>query len=256
VNVFRHPQSKDNLKIGPNAVHAQIIHGPGRPEWPEGSIEDLGTAYNVTTTANNGGRDMAAAMLAGQTGFGVSGTIATGSSSTSITATATPFVASAYIGQIVIAEESTNCPVWGVIVSNTTSVLTIDGWKNGDGSAGNTPGTTANYCILPGAAPYRYMALTQDAAAASAASTALATEITSGGCGRALATYAHTLGTSTATLVKSFSVSGTFAAIHKIGLFQLSTASSSVEGFEVVLNADASVVSGDTLQVTWTLTIS
>lgn len=47
------------------------------------------------------------------------------------------------------------------------------------------------------------------------------------------------------TLAKTFSVSATFPAIHKIGLFQFSTASSSVIGFEVVLNADASVVSGD-----------
>ena len=252
-----HPQSIDNLRIGPNAVHARIIHGPGRPdEWADGEIEDLGTAYNVLTTANNGGRDMAAALVAGQAGFGVTGTIATGTSATSLTATATPFVASAYIGQIVVAEETTNAPVWGAIVSNTTSVLTIDGWKNGDGTAGTTPGATCNYAILPGAAPYRYMALTENASAASASSTALTGEITTGGCGRALATYAHTLGTATVTLTKSFSVTATFPAIHKIGLFQFSTASSSVIGFEVVLNADANVVSGDTLQVQWTLTIS
>ena len=64
MSVFRHPQSKDNIKIGPNAVHAQIIHGPGRSEWAEGEVEDLGTSYNVLTTANNGGRDMAAALVA------------------------------------------------------------------------------------------------------------------------------------------------------------------------------------------------
>jgi hypothetical protein len=37
---------------------------------------------------------------------------ATGTGATSLTATATPFVASAYIGQIVVAEETTNAPVW------------------------------------------------------------------------------------------------------------------------------------------------
>lgn len=245
----------DLLRIGPNSVHARIRHGSARNGFRRGQWEDLGVSRNVMTTANLGGRDMVSALIAGQTGFGVSGTIATATSSTSLTATGTPFVASAYIGQIVVAEESTNAPVWGVITANTTSVLTVDGWKNGDGTAGTTPGSTANYQILPGAAPYRYMALTENASAASAATTTLTGEITSGGCGRALATYAHTLGTGTTTLTKTFSVTGTFPAIHKVGLSQYSTASSQV-GFEAVLNADANVVSGDTLQVVWTLTVS
>lgn len=245
----------DALRIGPNLVHARIIHGSRRRGYRVGEVEDLGWARNVMTTANNGGRDMVAAAIAGQAGFGTGSTIATATTSTSLTATGTPFVASAYIGQIVIAEESTNAPVWGVITANTTSVLTVDGWKNGDGSAGTTPGSTCNYQILPGSAPFRYMALTENSGAASAATTTLTGEITSGGCGRALATYAHTLGAATATLTKTFSVSGTFPAIHKIGLSQYSTASSQV-GFEVVLNADANVVSGDSLAVTWTLTLS
>jgi hypothetical protein len=170
----------ESLHIGPNLVHAYIVHGVARDGWRKGEVEDLGWTKNVMTTASNGGRDMIAAMIAGQAGFGVTSTIATASSSTSITATSTPFVASAYIGQIVVAEETTAAPVWGVIVSNTTSVLTIDGWKYGDGTAGTTPGSTANYNILPGAAPYRYIALTENASAASASSTALTGEITTG----------------------------------------------------------------------------
>lgn len=245
----------DRLRVGPNLVHARIIHGTRRRGYRVGEVEDLGWSRNVMTTANNGGRDMVAAGVAGQAGFGVSGTIATATSSTSLTATSTPFVASAYIGQIVVAEETTNAPVWGVITANTTSVLTVDGWKNGDGTAGTTPGSTCNYHILPGVAPFRYMALTENSGAASAATTTLTGEITTGGCGRALATYAHTLGAATVTLAKTFSVTGTFPAIHKIGLSQYSTASSQV-GFEVVINADANVVSGDSLAVTWTLTLS
>lgn len=245
----------DAIRIGPNMVHVRILHGSRRRGFRKGEWEDLGWSRNVMTTANNGGRDMLAAMIAGQTGFGVSSTIATATTSTSLTATGTPFTASAYIGQIVIAEESTNAPVWGVISANTTSVLTVDGWKNGDGTAGTTPGSTCNYQVLPGAAPYRYMALTADTSAASASSTSLTSEITTGGCGRALATYAHTLGASTATLSKTFSVTGTFPAIHKVGLSQYSTASTQV-GFEAALNADANVAIGDTLAVTWTLTLS
>jgi len=240
---------KDRIKVGPNNVHAVVIH-------PDGTLDDSGVSENVMTTANNGGRDQIAGMIGGQLGFGVSGTIATASSATSLTATATPFVASAYIGQIVVAEESTNAPVHATISANTTSVLTVDAWRNGDDSSGTTPGSTANYHIIAGNAAQRYIALTENASAASASSTALTGEITTGGCGRALGTYAHTLGTGTLTLTKSFSVTGTFPAIHRAGLFQVSTASSSLLSFETVLNADANVVNGDTLQVTWTITIS
>lgn len=244
------------VTVGPNWLHATITHGTRRRGYRKGEVEDLGWSRNVMTTASNGGRDMLAGGWGGALGFGVSGTIATASSSTTITATSTPFVASAYIGQIVVAEETTNAPVWGVVISNTTSVLTIDGWKNGDGTSGTTPGSTANYLILPGTAPYRYVALTENSSAASASSTALTGEITTGGCGRALATYAHTLGTGTFTLSKTFSVTATFPAIHRVGLFQVSTASSSLLGFEVVLNADANVVNGDTLALTYTGTLS
>jgi hypothetical protein len=241
--------NKDRVRIGPNNVHAVVIH-------PDGSWDDSGVSENLITTANDGGRDQVAAMLGGKLGFGVSGTIATASSATSLTATGTPFVASAYIGNIVVAEESTNSPVHATIISNTTSVLTVDAWRNGDDSAGTTPGSTANYHIIAGNAPSRYIALTENASAASASSTSLTGEITTGGLGRALGTYAHTLGAATFTLTKSFSVTSTFPAIHKAGLFQVSTASSALISFETVLNADASVVNGDTLQVTWTITIS
>jgi hypothetical protein len=249
VRIRRGYKVADRFRVGPNTVHALVVH-------EDGSWDDLGLSHNLITTANNGGRDQVAGMLGGALGFGVSATIATGSGATSLTATATPFVASAYIGQIVVAEESTNAPVHATIISNTTSVLTVDAWRNGDDSAGNTPGSTANYHIVAGNASARYIALTENAGAASASDTALTGELTTGGCGRALATYAHTLGAATFTLSKTFSVSATFPAIHKAGLFQVSTASSSLLSFETVLNADASVVSGDSLAVTWTITLS
>lgn len=246
ISIFRGRHVEDRFKIGPNMVHAAIIHA-------DGSITDLGVSQNLIT---NGGKDWASDVLGGALGFGVSGTIATATSATSLTATATPFVASAYIGSIVVAEESTNSPVHATVVSNTTSVLTVDAWRNGDDSAGTTPGSTANYHILAGAAPTRYMALTENAGAASAADTTLTGEITTGGCGRTLAAYAHTDATSTYTLIKSFAVTATFPAIHKMGLFFHSTASTGPLIFETVLNADASVINGDTLQVTETVTLS
>ncbi len=243
----------DRLHLGPDLVTARIVHGSGRPnDWAPGTIEELGTAHNLLT---NVGRDLVAAAL-GATGFGVTGTIATASTATSLTATGTPFVADAYKGWIVVAEETTNAPVFGNIGSNTTGVLTVDAWRTGDDTAGTTPGATANYFIVPNLR-FRYMALTENAAAASAASTVLTGEITPGGCARALATYAHTAATATLTLTKTFSVTASFPAIHKIGL---STASNStaagVLGYETVLSADANVISGDSLQVTWTNSIT
>lgn len=240
---------RDRVRLGPNDVHAVVIHA-------DGSWDDSGISQNLLTTANNGGRDQVAAMLGGKLGFGVSSTVATASSATSLTATGTPFTTDAFIGQIVIAEEGANAPVHGTISTNSTSVLTIDAWRNGDDSAGTTPAATANYGILAGNAPARYIALTENAGAPAATDTALTGEITTGGLGRALGTYAHTLGAATLTLTKSFSVTASFPAVHKAGLFQVSTASSSLLSFETALNADANVVNGDTLQVTWTITIS
>lgn len=244
---------RDGLHLGPDLVHVRVIHGPGRPKlWRPGAIEDLGISRNLLT---NAGRDLVAAAL-GATGFGVSSTVATASSATSLTATGTPFVADAYKGWIVVAEEGTNAPVWANIGSNTTSVLTVDSWKTGDDTAGTTPGSTANYLILPNLRA-RYMALTENASAANAADTTLAGEITTGGCARALATYAHTGGAATLTLTKTFSVTASFPAIHKIGLLTAATATAAgVLVYETVLNADANVISGDSLQVTWTNTIS
>jgi hypothetical protein len=243
----------DGLHLGPDLVRTRIIHGSGRPnDWRPGSIEELGISRNLLT---NAGRDLVAAAL-GSVGANNGANVATGSSATSLTDTGEAWTTDQFKGWIVVAEEGTNTPVFGNIGSNTATVLTIDGWKNADDSAGTTPGTTANYFIIP-AVRARYMALTENAGAASAASTALTGEITTGGCGRALATYAHTGGTATMTLIKTFSVTASFPAIHKIGLLTASTLTATgVLVYETVLNADANVINGDSLQVTWTNTIS
>ena len=35
--------ARDGLYLGPDTVHVEVIHGPGRPlDWAAGSIEDLG----------------------------------------------------------------------------------------------------------------------------------------------------------------------------------------------------------------------
>lgn len=245
LHLMRGHKVEDSIRIGPNMVHAAIIHA-------DGTIEDLGVSHNLL---NTDGRDLVSAAL-GAAGVNNGSNVATGSSATSLTDTGEAWTTDQFKGWTVIAEESTNTPVYGNIGSNTGTVLTIDAWRNADDSAGTTPGTTANYAIYPTCRP-RYMGLTENASAAAAGNTALTGEITTGGCARALTTYAHTNDAATLTLQKAFSVSASFPAIHRMGLFTASnTTAGGIMVFESVLNADANVVSGDTLTVTDTITLS
>jgi hypothetical protein len=70
-------RARDALRVGPNKLHAAILHGSRRRGYRKGEWEDLGVARNVMTTANNGGRDMLAGGWGGALGFGVSASIAT-----------------------------------------------------------------------------------------------------------------------------------------------------------------------------------
>jgi hypothetical protein len=245
LNLVRGRNVEDVLRLGPNEVSAFIFH-------EDGSYTDLGITHNLLTTV---GRDLVAAAL-GAPGVNNGTNVATGSSATSLTDTGESWTTDQFKGWTVIAEETTNTPVQGHIGANSATVLTVDGWFNADDSAGTTPGSTANYAIYPTCRP-RYMGLTENSGAASAADTTLTGEITTGGASRALATYAHTGATATFTLQKSFSISASFPAIHKMGLFTASnTTAGGILVFETVLNADANVISGDTLQVTDTVTLS
>lgn len=251
----------DSLHYGLNQVHAVIHHNPGCGHGARAlEIEDLGTSHNLLTTGSATGRDFFAATGGGLLPAGGSGSPFSGApSTTTFTATGTPWTTNLLAGMQCVAAVTaiTTAPVHFRIISNTTSVATGEGWYTEDGSTlGTTPATTNGFVIVPGGPPARFMALTENGGAASAASTSLTGEIATGGCGRAKCTYAHTLNTATYTLVKAFSVTGTFPAIHKIGIFPFLTASTAMIVFEAVLNADANVVNGDTLTVTDTVTVS
>lgn len=186
---------------------------------------------------------------------------ATASGTTSITATGTPFVASAYIGMIVV-DNTTG--VWGNIQSNTTSVLTVDRWYNPatpGGSAGSTPGATDKFTIVQGVSPAQFMGLTANASAASATDTALTSEIVSAGGGliRAVTTYAHSAGTNTYTSANTFTANGSDTlpvTIAKMGLFNSMVVASAINmWFETLLNATATLtISGDAVTITDTVT--
>lgn len=107
-------------------------------------------------------------------------------------------------------------------------------------------------------ASFNYMALSANATAPSSASTTLPGEITTAGGGllRAQATYAHTTGTNTTTLTKTFTANGSDSlpvVLAKIGV--LNAASSGTLGYETLLNATSTLtVSGDNVAITETVT--
>lgn len=208
-------------------------------------------------TRTNSGSDLTCAGQGGDT-VGYSG-VATAISATSLTATGTPWVASAYVGHIVVATTTVLC--YGVVTANTTSVLTVDRWSiaaTPAGTAATTPSTTTPFIILPGNAPAFFMALTANTSAASASDTTLASEIATAGGGliRKIAVYAHTLGTSVYTLTGSYTVNGSDTipvTVHKIGVF--TSIAGGIMDYEAVLNADATLSAiGDPATITYTLT--
>lgn len=257
ISINRGRKTERKIKIGVNMVHAFITH-------PDGTISDLGVSENLLT---NIGRDVFHHWIGGAIPAGGIGSPATATSATSITATGTPWTATnlatpqlGLAGFRVYAPVTniTTAPVYGNIVSNTTSVATIDQWWTGADGTGTTPASTNAFIIgAGGISSIRFMGLTTDSGAASASSTALASEQTTNGGNRGLATYAHTQGNATATLQKAFTITGTITAIHKMGLFPHNSQTGvGPVVFETVLNADATVVNGDTLTVTDTITVS
>lgn len=214
-------------------------------------------------TKVNAGNDGQAAAMGGDVA-GFTGT-ATATTATSLTATSTPFVASAYIGHIVVASSSGTL-AYGVITANTTSVLTVDQWyapASPGGAATTTPSSTCTYVILPGQAPYWYIALTANSSAPAAGDTSLSGEIANAGGGliRKLATYAHTTGVASYSLAATFTaVSGDVAGvplpvtIAKAGIFNTVVSSTGRMQFETAVSPTATLsAAGDQLTITDTV---
>ena len=100
--------------------------------------------------------------------------------------------------------------------------------------------------------PANWIALTADVTAPNAASTTLTGELTGGTMGRAQATYAHTNGTASYTLTRSFTSDRT-VTVAKMGIFTASTGGTLA--FESLLDSTAALKSGDTIQVVETVTL-
>ena len=99
-----------------------------------------------------------------------------------------------------------------------------------------------------------YVALTTNTSAPVDTDTALTGELAASGFTRAdSATKTHTNDTNSSTIEHTFTASGTVNLIHKSGTFN--NASSITLCHEAAFGTDASLISGDTLKVTWTLNL-
>ncbi len=245
----------DKLEFGPNFVHAYIKRGASGLFGPPGLCEDLGWSKNLKTTV---GMDWLHNAMGGGLFGGVQGSPATVVTATAVTATGTPWGASALVGYQIFMPITglTTAPVYGNIGANTTSVATIDQWWTGADGAGGTPASTNAFTIRAGTGPARFMALTTDVAAPAVGDTTLASENTTNGVARALAAFAHTPGGTTYTLVKTWTATGALTALHKAGLFTSGTlASAGILVANSVLNADATLATNDQVTVTYTWTL-
>lgn len=107
-------------------------------------------------------------------------------------------------------------------------------------------------------ATFNYVALTASTTAPAATDTALTGEITTAGGGllRAQATYAHTAGTNTTTLTKTFTANGSDTlpvTIAQIGVFNASSAGTLA--YHTALTSTATLsASGDNVSITETVT--
>jgi hypothetical protein len=242
---------------------SEVFDGLGRAK------SNSGHRHNLTTDTASGytnRRDWQAKAMGGGLGmfFGASaqGT-ATASAATTLTnsGAAFPTTNQALAGYIVAVganASGTGSVVFGVIVSNTATVLTVDQWYNpATGAAGTTPNATSQYQILPGQFPAIFLALTADATAVSAADTTLASEITTNGLSRKLAVWAHTAAATTYTLQTTFTCSGGSTTINKEAVFgAVNTTGGGVMPFESLEPSPPTLVTSDTLQQTVTVTIN
>ena len=228
--------------------------------------------HNLTTTTATGYTN-AYDWLAKAMGMGPSFTFATAvgaataSSATSLTNSGAAFPTSGQglAGQMVVCWISTTVMVYGVITSNTATVLTVDQWYNvasTTGAAGTTPASTAPYAILPGQGPAAWMCLSASVFTPSTADNSLNTqgaELTTNGFARAVGTYSHTAAASTYALVHLWTATGT-STINNEGISGAATILAGpnyggVFPFESAEPNPPTLVSGDTLQNTVTVTI-
>lgn len=200
----------------------------------------------------NAGADLQSSVMGGGPHVGRTGTATTAPTATTFTCDGEAFTTNALAGLVIV-----RAGVYGVILSNTATVLTIDKWYNPNdpgGAAAATP-ATGQWVLLPGGQPAWWMAVTENTAQTfDAAQTALTGELTSGGFQRALATWAHTASATNYTLTKTFTSSdGTTRTPARIGIFNAQNNGRMT--FFTAIPSPPAMVSGDQITITETVSL-
>ena len=245
-----------------------------------GKLKQIVRSHNLRTTM---GRDQWQRLgmfgnISANATFATAIGAATSTSATSLTNTGAAFPTTGgpntgLQGQIVVAISSGSAVAWGVIMSNTATVLTVDQWYNptsSTGAAGTTPTATSPYFILPNAGIALWMGLSTNSAAAAAGdvlrtadglfadgtTAAASTEQTTNGLARAFVQPTFP-GAGQIQLQKTYTYTGsTLVTVYKALLCNSLAAAGSLLFLETLLSASASVsANGDTIQNTWTINL-
>jgi hypothetical protein len=219
----------------------------------------------------NTGKDLASLLLGGGALPGADTAIqgnATAVAATSLTNTGAAWTSDRYKGHIIFAgpnASGTGSKAWGVILTNSATVATIDRWYNpdtpGSQTAATTPNATASYAIGMSGFGAPWISLTENAGAPAAGDTQLTGELvvgTSAGLERVMATYAHTGGTATFTLTKAYTLTGGTSRTIQKAMFSNSAVDSAnqLALFETAVPSPPVLVTNDQLTITETVTLS
>lgn len=224
----------------------------------------------------NSGTDIQARALGGDTiGGKTSGTFSSAPTTTTGTDATAGWTTNGIVGHYLVSGA-----VWGIVISNTATVATVDYWHQGVSPGSVTPGTTpsngATYTVQPGSAPARWLALSVATRTIVAADTYLTNDGSTvselwnatGGLNRVFAlTYTHTAGVASYTLSNVFVCTatdngGATATVHRCGVFLCGVTAAPTTGTSgpmftsTDLNADAVLVPTALDQVTVTETVN
>jgi hypothetical protein len=240
----------------------KVRKGPWRKNLTTTTASGYTNAYDWLAKAMGNGPSsaFATAWAWAAAGITISGTSLTNSGASF------PTSGQGLAGCVVVAIGLTSQTVrYGVISSNTSTVLTVDQWYDATsttGASGSTPTTSGGsattgiaYIILPGQNPAAWMAVTANVFSPSTADTTLAGELTSNGFGRAVGSYSHTAAGSTYVLVHLWTATGTETINNEAQFGAATTTAGGVMPFESAEPSPPTLVSGDTLQNTVTITL-
>lgn len=237
---------------------------------PEGEIKQLILSKNCRT---NLGGTWLNILMGGDANANIGYVNTSGAvtmAATTVTPTTSPaWTVNQWAGHLVVAPTTTGANpsfVYGVILSNTATALTIDQWYNltsTTGAAGTTPANNTSFAILNGQGPAFWLALSTSTTTEDISDATLASEFTGNfsTTGRWKGSYSQTTaptGTGTTNSNAIYKLdAGTLTCtsavnVSKMGLFTAQNAG--VMAFEKKLATSANCAVNDTLDPSWSIT--